>query len=85
MAGLVDAVSVSMNAADPVTYARHCQPRLQGAYDAMLAFLAAAPRYIPKVTATAIEGLEGVDIAACEKLAASLGVAFRARQLDVVG
>jgi len=85
MAGLVDAVSVSMNAADPATYARHCRPRMQGAYDAMLAFVATAPRYIPKVTATAIAGLEGVDIAACERLAASLGAAFRARQLDVVG
>lgn len=85
MAGLIDAVSVSMNAADAAAYARHCQPRLPGAYDAMLAFLAAAPRYIPSVTATAIEGLEGVDIAACERLASQLGVAFRARQLDVVG
>ena len=85
MAGLIDAISVSMNAADPVTYARHCQPRLQGAFDAMLTFLASAPRYIPKVTATAIQGLSGVNIPACKRLAAHLGVEFRARELDIVG
>jgi TatD family-associated radical SAM protein len=85
MAWLIDAVSVSMNAADPTTYVRHCRPRLPGAYQAMLEFLAAAPRYIPKVTATAIQGLPDVDISSCRKLAAQLGVEFRARELDVVG
>jgi TatD DNase family protein len=38
-----------------------------------------------EVSLTAIDGLEGVDIAACEKIAESLGVGFRRRVLDVVG
>lgn len=85
MAGLIDALSVSMNASDHVVYVRHCQPALPGAFNAMLAFLEKAPRYIPDVTATAIDGLQGVDIEACAKLAAGLGVKFRCRNLDVVG
>lgn len=85
MQGLVDSLSVSMNAATAEVYDRHCLPQLQGSFEAMLAFLREAPRYIPDVTATAIAGLEGVDIAACEQLAASLGVKFRRRELDVVG
>jgi TatD family-associated radical SAM protein len=85
MAGLVDALSVSLNAQDRETYDRHCQPALRGSYEAMLAFLREAPRYVPEVIATAIEGLEGVDIDACARLAAELGVQFRARYLDVVG
>jgi hypothetical protein len=51
----------------------------------MLAFLEQAPKYIPEVTATAIDGLEGVDIAACERIARKLGVQFRRRELDKVG
>lgn len=85
MAGLVDAISVSLNAQSPNVYNRHCQPALPGAYQAMLAFLQQAPRYIPEVTATAIDGLEEVDIAACERLARMCGARFRRRVLDVVG
>jgi hypothetical protein len=51
----------------------------------MLAFLREAPRWIPSVSASAIDGLEGVDIQACERLARELGVEFRRRQLDRVG
>ena len=38
-----------------------------------------------EVTLTAIDGLPGVDIAACEKIARDLGVGFRRRVLGVVG
>lgn len=82
---VVDAVSVSMNAQDEATYNRHCQPQLPGSYEAMLDFLQLAPRYIEKVTASAINGLDGVDIAACRAKAAQLGISFRQRELDLVG
>ena len=85
MGTCVDALSVSMNAQDAETYERHCQPGLPGSYESMLRFLKDAPRYIPSVTATAIEGLEGVDIDACRKLARALGVKFRKRTLGKVG
>ena len=85
MQGLVDALSVSMNAQDEALYERHCQPNLPGSFQAMLDFLRAAPRYVPQVTATAIDGLEGVDIAACRRLAEQQGVAFKTRHLDKVG
>lgn len=85
MRGLIDALSVSMNAQNEALYKQHCAPQLKGAWQAMLDFLAQAPAYIPDVTATAINGLAGVDIEACEKIATDLGVKFRARQLDIVG
>lgn len=85
MQGLIDAVSVSMNTHNETLYQRHCAPQLKDAWQAMLDFLERAPAYIPDVTATAIKGLEGVDIAACERLAKEKGVAFRERQLDIVG
>lgn len=85
LATCVDALCVSMNAQNETTYNRHCQPVLKGSYQAMLDFLELAPRYIKQVTATAIDGLEGVDIEACEQLAKKIGVNFRRRELDVVG
>ena len=85
MAKCVDALSVSMNAQNEAVYDQHCRPNLPGSYQAMLDFLKEAPAYIPEVTASAIEGLEGVDIPACEAIAKQLGVGFRKRVLDKVG
>ncbi len=85
MAGLIDSLSVSLNAQNAEVYDRHCVPALKGSYEKMLEFLAQAPKYVPDVTATAINGLEGVDIDACERIARDLGVKFRRRELDIVG
>ncbi len=84
-AGLIDAISISLNAQDQTTYDRHCQPQLSDAYESMLAFIKAVKKQVPEVTLTAIEGLEGVDIAACRHIAKNLGVAFRCRYLNRVG
>ncbi len=81
----VDAISVSLNAQNEEVYNRHCLPAVEGSYRAMLDFLKLAPRYIGDVTATALEGLEGVDIQACERIAAGCGVRFRKRVLGIVG
>ncbi len=87
LAGLIDALSISMNAQNEDVYKRHCRPKKEypGAYQAMLEFANKAKAVIPSVTLTAIDGLEGVDIEACRKIAIELGVQFRGRQLDVVG
>ncbi|MGN7612807.1 TatD family hydrolase [Magnetococcales bacterium HHB-1] len=86
MAGLIDAVSVSLNAHKESIYNRHCKPTLRGAYQDMLDFLRAAKAQGIEVTATAIEGLDGVDIKACRDLAENqLGVLFRVRTLNRLG
>ncbi len=85
LAGLVDAVSVSLNAPDAQTYQQICRSRfgLEG-YQAIKEFLRDAPQHIPSVTATAVT-LPGIDIAACRQVAAELGVEFRAREYNEVG
>ncbi|MEG3640894.1 YchF/TatD family DNA exonuclease [Magnetococcus sp. PR-3] len=85
MAGLIDAISISLNAQNAEIYDQHCVPGKTGAYDGLLAFVDSVKTYIPEVTLTAINGLEGVDISACAKIARQKGVKFRARQLDLVG
>lgn len=85
LAGLVDAVSVSMNAPDPKKYVELC-PSMYGekAFYAMLSFLGKAREFIPEVTATVV-GVPGLDIEACKKLAAEMGVEFRLRKYQDVG
>ena len=85
LAPVVDALSISMNAQNADVYARHCRPALAGSFEAMLDFVERAPRYVSDVTASAIDGLDGVDIEACRALAEARGVRFRRRVLDVVG
>lgn len=82
---VIQALSVSLNAQDAETYNRHCRPLLPGAFGAVLDFAKRAREFVPEVTLTAIDGLPGVDIGACQRIAADLGVGFRRRVLDVVG
>jgi len=86
MAGLIDALSVSLNAQDEATYIRHCDPARPGAYAACKGFIRAATAHIPEVVATALDGLPGVDIDQCRRIAeAELGARFRRRVYGKVG
>ncbi len=85
LASCVDALSISLNGQNEEVYNRHCVPALKGSYQAMLDFIEQAPKYINDVTATSINGLEGLDIAACRTLAEARRVKFRQRVLDIVG
>jgi TatD DNase family protein len=82
--GLVDAVSVSLDAHDEETYNRVCRPAFKNAFQELVSFLREAKQYIPDVTAT-IVAMEGVDVEKCRALCDSLGVQLRVRKLDVVG
>lgn len=79
LAGRIDALSVSLNAADAFTYQQLC-PSVYGqaGYQAVREFIRLAAVYIPDITATAVS-YPGVDISRCEQIAAEMGVKFRAR------
>ena len=82
IAAVIPTISVSLNAQDEETYNRHCRPRYPGAYESMLGFVKSAHEAGADVTVTAVDGLPGVDIAACDAIARKLGVKFRRRVLD---
>ena len=86
LSGLVDALSVSLNAPDAGTYARICPNRYGAAsFPALLDFLREAPRHIPSVVATAV-ALPDLDHDAVRRLAESIeGVTFRLRPYAEVG
>lgn len=77
--GGIDALSVALNAQDEPTYNRYCRPMLPGAFSAMLDFVARAREFVPDITLTAIPDLDGVDPAACARIARGLGVKFSPR------
>lgn len=84
--GLVDAVSVSLNAQSEALYNEHCQPSRPGAYEACKAFIREAVQYLPAVVVTALDGLPGIDIEECRRIAEEeLGARFRRRVYGVVG
>jgi TatD DNase family protein len=85
LAGLVDAVSVSLNAQNSEIYEKLTQPKFGSiTYEAVKEFIHEAKKYIPDVTATVVSA-PGVDIEACRKIAEELGAKFRVREYNVVG
>lgn len=85
LAEFVDAVSVSLNAADAATYDRLCRPTIPNAFEAVCAFIRRAKEMIPSVRATAV-AVPGLDLEAVRRLAEEdLGVAFHVRAYNVVG
>jgi len=84
--GLVDAVSVSLNAESPEKYQRLCRsPFGEEGFRGILDFIREAKKVIPEVVAT-IVAMPGVDVEACRRLAeGELGVKFKRRAYDEVG
>lgn len=85
LSGLIDAVSVSLNAQNAALYERISQPKFGAAsYEAVKEFIREAKKYIPDVTATVVS-VPDVDLEACRHLAEDLGARFRVREYNVVG
>jgi len=81
----VDEVSISMNAQNSEVYLQHCRPKMAYSYEYMLEFARKLSSRMDAVTLTAVDGLEGVDIGQCQKMADAMRVNFRPRSLGVVG
>jgi TatD DNase family protein len=82
--GIVDSISISLDAHDEETYDRICRPAFQNAFGEIINFIKEAKKFIPEVRITVVT-LEGVDVEKCRKIAEDLGVKFRVREFDVVG
>jgi TatD DNase family protein len=83
--GLIDCISVSLNAADADTYDKLCRtPFGKAGFAGVCTFLQEAKKYIPRVVASAVT-VPGLDIEAVRTLAQSLDVEFRERGYAEVG
>lgn len=80
--GLIDVVSISMNAADPDTYYQLCHPKFgEDTYVGVLKFAREISKYVPKVVLTAVEStIQTDDVDRCRRIAADLDAEFRLRE-----
>jgi TatD DNase family protein len=83
--GLVDEVSISLNAHSQEIYDRICPSRFGlKAYEEVKRFALACKEAGIK-TSVSVMNMDGVDMEACQALAHELGVGLRIRHYDVVG
>ena len=77
--GLVDSISISLNAQNGKIYNEICRPDFgENAFDAIIDFAKECVKYIPEVELTVV-GIPQIDIKAAKMIADDLGVPFRVR------
>ncbi len=87
--GLIDEVSISLNADNSEAYDEICKPlpSFQGMiYEKILEFINEAKKYIPNVQSTIVTHQQGVDEEKCKEITEKdFGVKYRARRYNIVG
>ena len=80
-AGVVDAVSISLNSPDPVKYQEVVRCRFgEKSFQAMLDFARNVKRYVPEVVLTTVETvLSKEEEGGCAEICRELGVTYRIR------
>lgn len=81
--GLIDSVSVSLNASNPTEYNEICNPKIDNAYEEMKNFTRACKSVGMDVATSIVTGFDDshiIDIKKCEEISNSLGAKFRNRE-----
>ena len=79
--GIIDALSISLNAPSSKKYQELCNSIYDDAFDQLLDFTKKAKKYVKDITLTVVDAISAEDIASCEKIANVCGVSFRVREL----
>ena len=81
--GLVDVVSISLNASDAQKYNELCRPTFgEGAFEAMLAFAADCKNYVPQVKFSIVDTIGEDETARCREIAQRIGIPLRIRNFE---
>ncbi len=81
--GLIDIISISLNAGCESEYLRVTQPSFgKPSFEAMQKFILDSKKYIPKVKTTVVDVISKEEIEASKALAKKLGVELRVRKYD---
>jgi len=87
--GLVDSISISLNADTAETYDQIVRPLpglRNGIYDKVQEFIKEAKKYIPEVQATIVTKQEGVDEEKCEEISKNFfDIKYRPRRYNITG
>ncbi|MBZ5535480.1 MAG: YchF/TatD family DNA exonuclease [Acidobacteriia bacterium] len=85
LVGLIDHVSISLNAADAQKYEKLCRTEFPGeAFNGMLEFARECVKWLPRVTMSVVR-VPNLDIEACKRMADEVGAVLRIREYDLVG
>lgn len=80
--GLVDVMSISLNAPTKEEYDRVTRPSFENAFQAMQDFAKACTEYVPRVVMTVVDVIPQEKIAQSKELAEKLGVHLRVRKYE---
>ncbi len=81
--GIIDTVSISLNAGTPEEYQRVTQPCFGiKSFEAMLKFANDCKRFVPKVIFTVVDVISKEEIARCRELSAKMGIELRVRKYN---
>ena len=81
--GLVDSISISLNAGTPKEYNRITRPVYgEAAFDAMLKFAEDCKKYIPHVMFTVVDVISPEEISAAQAVADKMGIPLRVRAYE---
>ncbi len=82
--GLIDTVSISLNASDSAAYTAITRPKWKDVdcFAAMLSFAAKIKAYVPNVVLTVVDIIGEEEIAKSQAVADSIGVTLRVRPME---
>ena len=80
--GLVDTVSISLNAPDARGYEQICHSDYgEAAFDAIIRYAGDVKQYVPHVVFSVVDVMPAADIEKCRAIADKAGVSFRVREM----
>lgn len=81
--GLIDTVSISLNASTPEEYNRVTKNKFGlASHEAMLLFARHCKAYVPEVVLTVVDCIGAEEIEACQQLCDKIGVPLRVRPFE---
>lgn len=81
LGGVVDTVSISLNAENAQKYQQVCVSEFgEAAYEGLLEFARLAKEYVPEVIFSVVDVMSKEEIDACRRIAEDCGVIFRVRE-----
>lgn len=82
LSGLVDIISISLNAQNAENYNEYCKPVFgEDSFYAVTHYALDCKKYILKVILSVVDNISPEEIEECRKIAESLGVDFRVREM----
>ena len=86
--GLIDSVSISLNASNEADYNEICKPSIENAYNAMKDFAAAcksAGMEVAMSIVTGFDNIHNINVDECRNIANNIGASFRNREFITNG